>query len=139
MRLASTERASNAGFLSFLQEVISNHIAGVPVTASRNAPAYEHALAAAKINSRAAKMAAYGAFISAPMNHVLVGALQKIFAGRTSGRAKLMQLLVSNVFIAPIQVAGKFKVLALLMSLTMRFSLSGVDGRHLRSQVSRCS
>jgi peroxisomal membrane protein 2 len=94
------------GFLSFLQEVLANHIAGVPVPASNNAPVYEQVLAAAKINSRAAKMAVYGAFISAPMNHVLVGTLQRVFAGQTGGRAKLLQLLASNIFIAPIQAGG---------------------------------
>jgi peroxisomal membrane protein 2 len=94
------------GFLSFLQEILANHIAGVPVPATEDAPVYEKALAAVKINSRAAKMAAYGAFISAPMNHVLVGALQRTFAGQTSLRAKLLQLIVSNIFIAPIQAGG---------------------------------
>lgn len=68
---------------------------------------HEKVLAAAKINSRAAKMGIYGAFISAPMNHVLVGKLQKLFAGKTSTRARLLQLLVGNVFIAPIQAAGE--------------------------------
>jgi len=49
-------------------------------------------------------MAIYGFFISAPLGHVLVGALQKAFAGKTSRLAKLSQLLASNLVIAPIQV-----------------------------------
>jgi len=53
--------------------------------------------------SRVPKMAAYGAFVSAPLGHVLISILQKMFAGRTSLKAKIMQILVSNLIIAPIQ------------------------------------
>jgi len=53
--------------------------------------------------SRVPKMAAYGAFISAPLGHVLISILQKLFAGRTSLKAKILQILVSNLVIAPIQ------------------------------------
>lgn len=53
--------------------------------------------------SRVPKMAAYGALISAPLGHVLISILQKIFAGRTSVKAKILQILVSNLVIAPIQ------------------------------------
>jgi hypothetical protein len=44
-------------------------------------------------------MAAYGAFISAPLGHVLIGILQKMFAGRTSLKAKILQILVSNLVV----------------------------------------
>jgi len=53
--------------------------------------------------ARVPKMAAYGAFISAPLGHVLISILQKLFAGRTSLKAKILQILVSNLVIAPIQ------------------------------------
>ncbi|KAF2104824.1 integral membrane protein [Rhizodiscina lignyota] len=53
--------------------------------------------------SRVPKMAIYGAFISAPMGHVMIGILQKLFAGRTSLKAKILQILVSNLIVAPIQ------------------------------------
>jgi len=53
--------------------------------------------------SRVPKMAAYGAFVSAPLGHVLISILQKVFAGRTSLKAKILQILFSNLFIAPIQ------------------------------------
>jgi hypothetical protein len=49
--------------------------------------------------SRVPKMAAYGAFISAPLGHVLIGMLQWVFAGRTSLRAKILQILVSNLVV----------------------------------------
>ena len=49
--------------------------------------------------ARVPKMAAYGALVSAPLGHVLIWALQKIFKGRTSLRAKIMQILVSNLIV----------------------------------------
>lgn len=49
--------------------------------------------------SRVPKMAAYGAFVSAPLGSLLIWMLQKIFKGRTSLRAKIMQILVSNLVV----------------------------------------
>lgn len=49
--------------------------------------------------SRVPKMAIYGAFISAPLGHVMISILQKLFAGRTSLRAKIMQIIVSNLIV----------------------------------------
>jgi hypothetical protein len=49
--------------------------------------------------SRVPKMAAYGALISAPLGHVLIWCLQKAFKGRTSLRAKILQILVSNLIV----------------------------------------
>ena len=45
-------------------------------------------------------MAAYGALISAPLGHMLIGILQKIFANRTSLKAKLLQILISNLIVS---------------------------------------
>jgi len=53
--------------------------------------------------SRVPKMAAYGALVSAPVGHFLIWCLQKAFRGRTSLKAKILQILVSNLVIAPIQ------------------------------------
>lgn len=49
--------------------------------------------------SRVPKMAAYGALISAPLGHFLIWLLQKIFSGRTSLRAKVLQILFSNLVV----------------------------------------
>jgi len=49
--------------------------------------------------SRVPKMAIYGAFISAPLGHVMISILQRMFAGRTSLRAKILQILVSNLIV----------------------------------------
>ncbi|EAA61164.1 hypothetical protein AN7258.2 [Aspergillus nidulans FGSC A4] len=54
-------------------------------------------------SSRVPKMLLYGMFISAPLGHVLVGILQKVFAGRTSLKAKVLQILASNLIVSPIQ------------------------------------
>lgn len=54
-------------------------------------------------NSRVPKMALYGAFVSAPLGHLLITILQKLFAGRTSVTAKVLQILVSNLIVSPIQ------------------------------------
>jgi len=37
------------------------------------------------------------------MSHYLIGALQKVFAGKTSAKARVAQILANNIFIAPIQ------------------------------------
>ncbi|KAI0788538.1 hypothetical protein C8Q75DRAFT_719681 [Abortiporus biennis] len=94
------------GTLQFVQEVLASHLAGVPRRPlPANAPFYAHLLARAKIDSRALKMAFYGFFISAPLGHTLVGFLQKLFAGRTSTQAKIAQIIVNNLVVAPIQIS----------------------------------
>lgn len=54
-------------------------------------------------SSRVPKMLLYGMFISAPLGHLLVGILQRIFSGRTSLKAKVLQILASNLIVSPIQ------------------------------------
>ncbi|KAK5167613.1 uncharacterized protein LTR77_007312 [Saxophila tyrrhenica] len=55
--------------------------------------------------SRVPKMAVYGAFISAPLGHLMITILQKMFAGRTSLKSKILQIVVSNLIVSPIQNA----------------------------------
>ncbi|OAX82165.1 hypothetical protein ACJ72_03486 [Emergomyces africanus] len=55
------------------------------------------------LNSRIPKMALYGSFIGAPLGHILISILQRVFAGRTSMKAKILQILVSNLVVSPIQ------------------------------------
>jgi len=62
-------------------------------------------VSAARIDSKALGMGAYGAFIAAPLSHYLMGILQKAFAGKTSSAAKIGMILANNLFIAPIQTA----------------------------------
>jgi len=55
-------------------------------------------------SSRIPKMSLYGMFVAAPLGHVLIGILQKIFAGRTSLKAKILQILVSNLIVCTFHV-----------------------------------
>ena len=116
------------GTLCFLQEVLGSHLASVPVRKpAKDAPVYSHVLARAKVDARALKMALYGFVVSAPLSHVLVGELQKAFAGRTGRAAKLGQVIASNLIVSPIQTFCKFRgysrraaAAALLSSLLTR-------------------
>jgi len=78
-----------SGTLSGLQELLASWIAQ-----DRNKDGHY-------FTSRVPKMAVYGSLISAPLGHVLISILQRIFAGQTSLKAKLLQILVSNVVVRP--------------------------------------
>ncbi|KAE8395779.1 hypothetical protein BDV23DRAFT_144760 [Aspergillus alliaceus] len=80
-----------SGVLSAAQEYLASWIAG-------DVSKHGHYFSA-----RVPKMLLYGMFVSAPLGHFLVGILQKIFAGRTSLKAKILQILVSNLIVSPIQ------------------------------------
>jgi peroxisomal membrane protein 2 len=95
------------GTLSFLQEIIGSNVAGIPVQRpSKNAPFLLHVLARAHINLKALKLALYGFFIAAPLNHYGVGKLQAAFAGKSGAKWRIAQILASNLLMAPIQTAG---------------------------------
>jgi len=91
-----------SGSLAGLQELLASWIAK-----DRNANGHY-------FTSRVPKMAAYGAFISAPLGHVLISILQKVFAGRTSLKAKILQIIVSNLVVAPIQNTVYLVTMALI-------------------------
>ncbi|CAI6310896.1 unnamed protein product [Periconia digitata] len=80
-----------SGTLSGLQEFLASWIA------------HDRSKSGNYFTSRVPKMALYGAFISAPLGHFLISILQKIFQGRKSLKAKILQILVSNLIISPIQ------------------------------------
>ncbi|EDU48445.1 integral membrane protein [Pyrenophora tritici-repentis] len=80
-----------SGTLSGLQEFLASWIA------------HDRSKSGHYFTSRVPKMAIYGALISAPLGHVLISALQKLFQGRKSLKAKVLQILASNLIIAPIQ------------------------------------
>jgi len=95
-----------AGTLCFTQEVLASHIAKAPVQRPpKNASFITHLLASARVDAKSFKMALYGLLVSAPLGHVLVGALQKKFAGKTGTGAKIGQILASNLLVAPIQTS----------------------------------
>ncbi len=76
-----------SGSLAALQEVLASYIA-------KDRSPHGH-----YVNSRVPKMAVYGAFISAPLGHFLIQILQRVFSGRTSLKAKIMQIVVSNLIV----------------------------------------
>ena len=73
-----------SGSLAALQEFLASWIAK-----DRNKSGHY-------FTSRVPKMAVYGAFISAPLGHVMISLLQKAFRGRTSLKSKILQIIVSN-------------------------------------------
>src|SRR5690348_15851163 len=79
-----------SGRLSALHEPIASVIAGDNKHGSYLTP-------------RAPMMALYGAFISAPLGHCLISLLQRAFRTKTSTRSEILQILVSNLVISPIQ------------------------------------
>lgn len=80
-----------SGTLAALQEVLASWLA------------HDRSKHGHYFSTRVPKMAAYGALISAPLGHMLISILQRLFANRTSLKAKILQILVSNLIIAPIQ------------------------------------
>ncbi|KAK4899455.1 hypothetical protein LTR17_000656 [Elasticomyces elasticus] len=74
--------------------------------------------------SRVPKMAVYGAFVSAPLGHVMISLLQRMFAGRTSLKAKILQIIVSNLIISPIQNAVYLTSMALIAGARTRHQIA---------------
>lgn len=83
-----------SGTLSGLQEFLASWIA------------HDRSKSGHYFTSRVPKMALYGAVISAPLGHVLISLLQKVFQGRKSLKAKIMQILVSNLIVSFLQQLG---------------------------------
>ncbi|KAI8668200.1 hypothetical protein NCS55_00844800 [Fusarium keratoplasticum] len=118
------ENAGTKGYLAaYIKELEANPLRTKMLTAGTLASAQE--LIASWLakdrnkhgnyfTARVPKMAAYGALVSAPLGHFLIWALQKTFKGRTSLRAKILQILVSNLIIAPIQNSVYLVAMALI-------------------------
>ena len=81
-----------AGSLAGLQELIASFLAK------------DRSKHGNYFTSRVPKMAAYGALVSAPLGHVLIWLLQKTFHGRTSLKAKILQIIVSNLIVCVLPV-----------------------------------
>lgn len=77
-----------SGVLSALQELVASVCAG------------DKSKHGNYVNARMPKMAMYGALISAPLGHVLIGILQRLFKGKTTVKAKIWQILVSNLIVS---------------------------------------
>ncbi|KIM47872.1 hypothetical protein M413DRAFT_439550 [Hebeloma cylindrosporum] len=111
-------KAITTGTLCFLQEVLGSNLSGTPANVSKDASPLVRALGSAHIDTKAVKMAIYGFLVSAPLSHFLIGILQKAFAGQTSTRAKIAQILASNLLIAPIQTSSYLASMAVINGAT---------------------
>lgn len=104
-----------SGVLSLIAEVLASRLAGVVPSAPSGSASEKRQqaeqnplhfitthLEALGINQRALKMFAYGFAISAPLGHVMTGALQSAFAGRTTTRDKILQIITANLTVSVI-------------------------------------
>lgn len=114
-----------SGALSGLQEFLASWIA------------HDKNRSGGYFTSRVPKMALYGAFVSAPMAHVLIRILQWLFEGRTSVRAKVMQILASNLIVCVVDFVQRFCKPYLLKDYSSdrphpKLRLLGLHGHHCR-------
>ncbi|KAF5385474.1 hypothetical protein D9757_005397 [Collybiopsis confluens] len=108
-------KAITTALLCFLQEVLGSNLARLPAQRPpKNSPFLYKVLASYHVDLRALKMAIYGFLVSAPLGHFLVGALQKAFAGKTGTRAKIAQILASNLLISPITASAYLASMAVI-------------------------
>ena len=143
---STSQQTFPKGTLCFLQEVLGSHLAGIPARQpAKDAPLYSHALARAKVNAQAVKVALYGLLVSAPLSHVLVGQLQKAFAGKTGRAARLGQIFASNLIVTPIQTFGEFLPFPFPFPFPLErgaadgfLVIGGCDGAALFSIAERC-
>lgn len=102
-----------SGVLSALAEVLAGHFAGLPPPADQSLPPRQvsntsalaqqpvrflkNLAATLGLNDRALKMFLYGWAVSAPLGHVMTGALQRAFAGKTTPKDKILQIITSSL------------------------------------------
>jgi len=104
------------GIFNFIQDILGNHLAGVPPRrVSKDAPLYEKLAARLKLDARAFKMLLYGVFVSAPLSHYVTGMLQRMFAGKTNTFVgKLAQILTSLLISSPIMAISYLSCTAVI-------------------------
>jgi len=107
-------KSLTSGTLSWVQEYAAGKIVGLRPKLAPGEATGLPPLDWVKKNERAFKLAAYGAFISAPLSHFLMGILQKTFAGATGTQAKVKMILASNLFVSPILNVAYLSSLAVI-------------------------
>jgi len=108
-------KAITTALLCFFQEILGSNFAGVPAKKlPKDYPFFFKLLANSHIDTKALKMAMYGFFVSAPISHYLVGALQKAFVGKTGAKAKILQIVSNNLLISPIQASAYLASMAII-------------------------
>ncbi|KAJ3113612.1 hypothetical protein HDU96_003143 [Phlyctochytrium bullatum] len=104
-------KAATAATLNGVQEVLATKLTG------------------GKLDSKAAKMAAYGFFVSGPLGHHLYAALEKAFAGKTGPAWGIAKLLASNLIVAPIQNSVYLFAMALIAGQNVQTAIKTVQAR----------
>jgi len=111
-------KAITTAILCFLQEVLGSNLSGTPANVTKGASAMVRSLQSVHLDAKAIKMAIYGFLVSAPMSHILVGLLQKAFAGKTSVRARVAQIIANNLLVSPIQASVYLGSMAVINGAT---------------------
>ncbi|KAI8841684.1 hypothetical protein BC829DRAFT_376539 [Chytridium lagenaria] len=106
-------KASTAATLNGLQEVVASQLTG------------------GKVDSKAAKMAAYGFFISGPLGHHLYAILEKVFEGKTGAGWSVAKLIATNLVVAPIQNSVYLFAMALIAGQNVQQAIRTVQARLL--------
>ncbi|KAF5026343.1 hypothetical protein F66182_1551 [Fusarium sp. NRRL 66182] len=87
------------------------------------------------VTSRVPKMAFYGAFVSAPLSHLFVTAMQRIFQGRTGLAAKVLQSLLTYLLVLPVQNAVYLSSMAVIAGANTVQQVRGVLRTRLLSMM----
>ncbi|GAA6022706.1 hypothetical protein JCM10207_008072 [Rhodosporidiobolus poonsookiae] len=119
-------KSCTSGTLYLISELVSTAVAARGLTAQERAaqnaergagPGKAGALnvkALLRRYGQALKLAGYGFFVAAPLDHFLYSLLARIFAGRTSRKARILEVVSANAVILPIQNAVYLAVLSII-------------------------
>ncbi|GAA6031884.1 hypothetical protein JCM8097_003318 [Rhodosporidiobolus ruineniae] len=112
-------KSLTSGSLSILSEIIAGHVSGSPpppLSAKERTGFLP--LDLIKQNRKALQLGAYGFFVAAPLGHSLLNILQRVFRGKTSARAKVLQIVCSNLFITPVLQSAYIAAIAIINGAT---------------------
>jgi len=107
-------KAITTATICLLQEVLGSNLSGTPANVSKGASAMVRSLQSVHLNVKAFKIAIYGFLVSAPLSHILVGLLQKAFAGKK----RVVQILANMLFVSPIQASVYLASMAVINGAT---------------------
>ncbi|GAA6008797.1 uncharacterized protein JCM10292_004674 [Rhodotorula paludigena] len=113
-------KSATSGLLYLVSEIVSTQLAKPKAGRQYAAAGGKEAngrlslLRVLQQSKPALKLAAYGALIAAPLDHVLYSLLARAFAGRTSRRARVGEVVAANALILPVQNAVYLAALSVL-------------------------
>ncbi|GJN89974.1 hypothetical protein Rhopal_002963-T1 [Rhodotorula paludigena] len=114
-------KSATSGLLYLVSEIVSTQLAkptaGRQYAAAAGGKEAKERLSPLRVlqqSKPALKLAGYGALIAAPLDHVLYSLLARAFAGRTSRRARVGEVVAANALILPVQNAVYLAALSVL-------------------------